>query len=159
MKDRQPPAAPGSALQTNSESIRTRLPDSGGASYVPRYQAIYDTTERIATMGVEPVDAATGTVVEWNDDEGWGFIRSADVPGDVFAHFSSIVGMEGYRSLVPGQRVRFTWEQYPQDGFSFRVIHVFVGDAPTPSTQRLAGESDIDAYASRLQIQPDNQSE
>ncbi|WP_250563637.1 cold shock domain-containing protein [Sphaerisporangium fuscum] len=110
-------------------------------------------------MSVEPVEVATGTVVEWYEEEGWGFIRSADVSGDVFARFSSITGVEGYRCLVPGQRVRFTWEQFPQDGFAFRVIHVFVGGESVPGTPPFADESGRDAYVSRLHIQLDDRSD
>ncbi|MFC6085091.1 cold-shock protein [Sphaerisporangium aureirubrum] len=104
-------------------------------------------------MSVGPGEVAVGTVVEWKDDEGWGVLRSADVSGDVFAHFSAIVGVEGYRSLVPGQRVRFTWERGRQDGFDFRAIEVFGGDDLTPGPPGAAGERDRDgAYSSSLRI-------
>ncbi|WP_248962911.1 cold-shock protein [Sphaerisporangium perillae] len=111
-------------------------------------------------MSEEPVEVATGTVVEWSDDEGWGFLRSADVPGDIFAHFSMITGVQGYRTLAPGQRVRFTWERARQDGFDFRAIDVFVGDDLTPGTPDEVDDSlGGGAYESHLRIQFDPPSE
>jgi CspA family cold shock protein len=46
-------------------------------------------------------------VVKWfNAPKGYGFIER-DAGGDVFVHFSSILG-EGFRKLDEGQRVAFT---------------------------------------------------
>ncbi len=66
-----------------------------------------------------------GTVKSWDEDEGWGVVISPDVPGEVFAHFSNIVG-DGYRALDAGEPVRFEWEAYPpgQDGYFFRATQV-----------------------------------
>jgi cold shock protein len=66
-----------------------------------------------------------GTVKYWNDDERWGVLVSPDVPGDVWTHFSCIVGT-GYRSLIEGDPVRFTAEHYPpgQDGYYWRAMQV-----------------------------------
>ena len=47
----------------------------------------------------------TGTVKFFNAEKGFGFI-SREGAGDVFVHFSNIVG-EGYRSLDEGQQVEF----------------------------------------------------
>ena len=48
-------------------------------------------------------------IVKWfNDSKGYGFIEK-DEGGDVFVHFSSIVG-DGFRSLSEGQRVQFDEE-------------------------------------------------
>jgi CspA family cold shock protein len=49
---------------------------------------------------------ATGTVKWFNAEKGFGFITPDDGSGDVFAHFSAIVG-DGYRSLDENQRVSF----------------------------------------------------
>ena len=68
-----------------------------------------------------------GIVVNWNDEEGWGVLRSAEVDSDVFAHFSALV-MDDYRSLQPGQTVRFECEPFPsgQDGYLYRAHNVTV---------------------------------
>jgi CspA family cold shock protein len=45
--------------------------------------------------------------VKWFDSrKGYGFIEPEDGTGDVFVHFTDIVG-EGYRALDEGDRVRF----------------------------------------------------
>lgn len=49
----------------------------------------------------------TGTVRWFKAEKGYGRITSDDGEA-LFVHFSSIVA-DGYRFLVPGQRVRFTW--------------------------------------------------
>ncbi len=48
----------------------------------------------------------TGIVKWFNESKGYGFIEQDNGP-DVFAHFRSIVG-SGFRTLVEGQRVKFT---------------------------------------------------
>jgi cold shock protein len=47
-----------------------------------------------------------GTVVSFNDDRGFGFIRPDDGGEDYFVRFTAMV-MDGYRSLPVGRRVRF----------------------------------------------------
>lgn len=47
-----------------------------------------------------------GTVKWFNAEKGFGFIEREDGRGDVFVHFSAIVG-DGYRTLDEGQRVTF----------------------------------------------------
>lgn len=66
-----------------------------------------------------------GFVKSWDDDAGWGVVTSPDVPGELFAHFSSIDDV-GYRSLTPGEHVRFAWEPCPygQDGYFYRATRV-----------------------------------
>ncbi len=48
---------------------------------------------------------ASGTVKWFNNEKGYGFI-ARDEGADVFVHHSAIQ-MNGYRSLVEGQRVEF----------------------------------------------------
>ena len=48
---------------------------------------------------------ATGTVKWFNNEKGYGFIARDGGP-DVFVHHSAIQ-MNGYRTLVEGQRVEF----------------------------------------------------
>lgn len=46
-----------------------------------------------------------GTVKWFNDSKGYGFIQQPS-GGDVFVHFSAIVG-QGFRTLAEGQEVEF----------------------------------------------------
>ena len=46
-------------------------------------------------------------IIKWfNERKGFGFISTVDY-GDVFVHYSSILG-DGYKNLYDNQRVRFT---------------------------------------------------
>ena len=57
--------------------------------------------------------AKTGGTVGWfSDVRGYGFINSDD-GGEVFVHYTGIVG-SGYRSLLGGQRVQFALAQAPR---------------------------------------------
>ena len=47
----------------------------------------------------------TGTVKWFNESKGYGFIER-DQGGDVFVHYTGIVG-QGFRTLQEGQRVEF----------------------------------------------------
>ena len=50
-----------------------------------------------------------GTVIDWDDEHLFGFIKSDD-DGDIFiVHASDIVS--GHKALARGKRVRFTREQ------------------------------------------------
>lgn len=51
----------------------------------------------------------TGTVKWFNESKGFGFIAQESGP-DVFAHYSAISG-SGFKTLVEGQKVRFTLGQ------------------------------------------------
>ncbi|WP_433499380.1 cold-shock protein [Sphaerimonospora sp. CA-214678] len=96
-----------------------------------------------------------GMVVSWYDEEGWGVLRSPDLPSDVFAHFSTIAQLgQGYRSLSPGRRVRFTWEARPQDGYEFSAVEVFIeGEAPSWGRE---SENSGRSYSSSLHIEFDD---
>jgi CspA family cold shock protein len=49
---------------------------------------------------------ATGTVAKFFDQKGYGFISPDDGSKDVFVHFSAL-SMDGFKKLVPGQRVEY----------------------------------------------------
>jgi CspA family cold shock protein len=58
-----------------------------------------------------------GKVDTWDEEEGWGVLVSPEVSGTVFAHFSHIRGVDGYRALTPGQAVEFEYSTpYGHDG-------------------------------------------
>jgi len=50
-----------------------------------------------------------GKVKWFNDQKGYGFLERQDGEGDVFVHYSAIIG-EGYRKLEEGQKVTFETE-------------------------------------------------
>nr|WP_319554412.1 cold shock domain-containing protein [uncultured Vibrio sp.] len=50
-----------------------------------------------------------GEIVRWNDDRGFGFIKSADYQGDVFVHISKF--KKGYRRPLVGDKVEFQVEE------------------------------------------------
>lgn len=79
--------------------------------------------ERWQSTHVESV----GVVRDFDPEEGWGVIESADVPGGCFVHYSNI-DMAGYRVLRAGQRVTFTFETpgFEQDGCPHRALVVRV---------------------------------
>jgi CspA family cold shock protein len=93
-----------------------------------------------------------GVVREWDEDQGFGVIDSADTPGGCWAWFSSIV-MDGLGVLTAGEPVAFTWEAAPQDGYEYRAVLVWppgveVGTPPAP-----ADDGPSAAYQSTLTIQ------
>ncbi len=52
--------------------------------------------------------------VKWFDGKkGYGFIELEDGSGDVFVHFTDIVG-DGYKTLYEGERVKFEVTQSPK---------------------------------------------
>lgn len=53
-----------------------------------------------------------GKVKTFNEEKGFGFIETPDQP-DVFVHFSAIQG-GGYKSLTPGQTVKFVIVEGPR---------------------------------------------
>lgn len=66
-----------------------------------------------------------GECVSWDDNEGWGVLRSDEVESELFAHFADLV-MPGLHTLRAGQRVRFEVEPFPsgQDGYVYRAHDV-----------------------------------
>ena len=62
----------------------------------------------------------TGTVKKFLDGKGFGFITPDEGDADVFFHQTEIE-MEGFRTLVEGQRVEFVVEEGPK-GLSARHV-------------------------------------
>jgi len=56
---------------------------------------------------------ARGRVKWFNDQKGYGFIEQEGGGGDVFVHYSSIVG-EGFKTLTEGEEVEFDLTQGPK---------------------------------------------
>lgn len=57
----------------------------------------------------------TGVVKWFNNAKGYGFVTPDDDGAeDIFVHFSSINGMEGYKSLKEGQKVEFDIAEGPK---------------------------------------------
>lgn len=54
-----------------------------------------------------------GEVLFFSAPKGFGFLSRKDGEKDVFVHFTCIM-MDGYRSLKPGQKVRFTLGKGPK---------------------------------------------
>ncbi len=50
-----------------------------------------------------------GTVKWFNEKKGFGFIEK-DEGGDIFVHFSAIVG-DGFKTLTEGEHVKFNEEE------------------------------------------------
>ena len=59
---------------------------------------------------------ASGHVKWFNDAKGFGFIIPDDQTGDVFVHFSSIVGQSGRRTLQEGDKVDYVAVEGPRGG-------------------------------------------
>ena len=66
-----------------------------------------------------------GTVKWFNAEKGYGFITDETNGGDLFVHFSAILG-NGYKSLEEGQKVTFDTECDPQNSSKVRATNVTV---------------------------------
>ena len=64
----------------------------------------------------------TGTVKWFNPSKGYGFINQENGE-DVFVHYS-VIKMDGYRVLKPGQMVEFKVEKSPKGLQASEVIPV-----------------------------------
>src|SRR3954468_21159294 len=69
------------------------------------------------------------TVAWWDDALSWGALAdSEETPGGVFVHFS-VIEMEGFRTLRPGQSVEAVVHESRQDGYDYAASLVRpVGD-------------------------------
>ena len=55
-----------------------------------------------------------GTVKQFNDEKGFGFITPEDGGNDLFVHFRAIQ-KQGFKSVKEGERVSYIEEQSPKD--------------------------------------------
>jgi cold shock protein len=97
--------------------------------------------------------ASIGSVRRFDADDGWGVIDGPDVPGGCWVHFSAIAG-NGYRQVSAGQRVWFRAEAASQDGFAFRAVKVWTGEAE-PAAGPDAAERDSGGCGSVLILAAD----
>jgi cold shock protein len=92
---------------------------------------------------------SSGSVRTYDADEGWGVVDGPDVPGGCWVHFSAVAAT-GYRELAAGQRVSFRAEPADQDGFAYRAVKVWTGDAEPPG--RPGSGDPAGAYRSSLTL-------
>jgi len=85
------------------------------------------------------------TVRTWDDEKGSGVLESDATPGGCWTHFS-VLDVDGYRTLSPGQQVRLTAESAEQDGFPWRAVRVVVEGRAYAAPRMDAGS----AYRSEL---------
>jgi CspA family cold shock protein len=69
---------------------------------------------------------ATGNITKLVRDRGFGFIKGADSPDEVFFH-SSAVEQPTFDELNEGQSVEFDVEPDPKDSKRSRATHVRAG--------------------------------
>jgi len=67
---------------------------------------------------------AEGQVKWFNEKKGYGFIQVDGGQGDVFVHYSSIEGQEGFRTLYEGDRVKFEVEQGQKGPQAVKVARI-----------------------------------
>lgn len=72
-----------------------------------------------------------GTVKWFNDAKGYGFISRADDGKDVFVHYSSILGQDGFRTLIQGAAVEYEEVNGPKGLFAANV-QMPKGSQPIP---------------------------
>lgn len=101
-------------------------------------------------------EAVLGTVESWNDQDGWGVLRT---PGglSVFCHLLHLE-LPGQFGLRPGSSVFFDYEEPGQDGCDARVLTaarpaVLSGhNPPLMKASNPVGEDSTGTYESHLTI-------
>jgi CspA family cold shock protein len=66
------------------------------------------------------VSMATGVIVWFHEARGYGFIEPSGETTPLYVHHTDILG-RGYRSLRPGQRVRFEVQTSGRDAKAIEV--------------------------------------
>jgi CspA family cold shock protein len=89
---------------------------------MPRTPRPHDIARAAAGDPPEPLYTeadAVGTVKYWRDDKGYGAIASeTTAPWDIWCHFSAIE-MDGFKTLIPGERVTVHYFRADQDSFRY----------------------------------------
>ena len=81
-----------------------------------------------------------GTVKWFSGQKGYGFVTPSDGGKDVFCHFSSIVGQEGWRSLNEGDVVDFEIVQ-GERGAQTANVKLLVPSTPSQRKEQEAREA------------------
>ncbi len=66
----------------------------------------------------------SGTVKFFNTEKGFGFIAPENGDRDVFVHYSSIEGQNGFRNLTEGDRVEFSIESSDKGPRAAQVVRL-----------------------------------
>jgi len=110
---------------------------------------------RLPSGTIQEVTTA-GTVRFWQAQDGWGIIDSEQTPGGCWAH-CSVVAVDGYKTLKPGQAVVLEWEPGQQDGFSYRALRAWPADR-NPAATQFTPPAAPQGYCSTLTITADAES-
>ena len=81
-----------------------------------------------------------GTVKNWFDEKGWGFIKPDGGGSDVFVHFKGIVDQVGRRSLIAGARVEFDIGDFGRGECARIVADAAVGERKPEMSVLLAAK-------------------
>jgi cold shock protein len=109
---------------------------------------------RSRSRGDNEVMRTTGTVREFDAEQGWGVIDTPVTPGGCWVHFSAI-NVNGYRALGVGDTVVLDLESADQDGYVYRAVDVWPAGVETGARP----EPDADpsgAYQSRFVVTSDD---
>jgi CspA family cold shock protein len=80
-----------------------------------------------------------GVVKYWRDDKGYGAIANeTTAPWDIWCHFSAIQ-MDGYKALVPGERVAVHYYRANQESFRYLALTVRRLDGATDESASVRG--------------------
>ena len=72
----------------------------------------------------------TGSVKWFNNAKGYGFITNEDIDGDIFVHYSQIVG-DGFKTLREGEEVEFILRRGAKGYHAANVVRIEAqGEAP-----------------------------
>ncbi len=73
----------------------------------------------------------TGSVKWFNNAKGYGFITNESIDGDIFVHYSQIIG-DGFKSLREGESVEFILRRGAKGYHAANVVRTDPEQAPRP---------------------------